>query len=104
MTMTRPLLVWAVGAVALLIVLFNTFFIVDQREQAIVLQVGNPVGVINPAGAPNAGLKIKAPFIQDVIKLDKRNRAIEAQQEEIIASDQTRLVVDAFVRHRINDP
>jgi membrane protease subunit HflC len=102
--MNRRYAIWLIGAVAVLIVLFNTLFIVDQREQAIVLQLGNPVRVINQAGSPNAGLKVKIPFFQDVIELDKRNRAIEAQQEEIIAADQERLVVDAFVRYRISDP
>jgi modulator of FtsH protease HflC len=102
--MNRRYAGWLIGAVAVLIVLFNTLFVVDQREQAIVLQLGNPVRVINQSGSPNAGLKAKIPFFQDVIKLDKRNRAIEAQQEEIIAADQERLVVDAFVRYRIDDP
>lgn len=100
----RRLMMWGGLVLLVLIVLSQTFFVVDQREQAIVLRIGNPARVINQPGSPNAGLKMKIPFLENVVKLDKRNLSLEAQQEEIIASDQERLVVDAFVRYRINDP
>ncbi|MET0295626.1 MAG: protease modulator HflC [Phenylobacterium sp.] len=100
----RRLLVWAIGAIVVLMVVFQTFYVVEQREQALVLRLGQPVRVVNQPGSPNAGLKLKWPFWERVIKLDKRNLALEAEQEEIIAADQERLVVDAFVRYRINDP
>jgi membrane protease subunit HflC len=77
---------------------------VEQRQQAIVVRFGEPVRVINAPGSPNPGLKAKVPFLENVIRLDKRNLALEAEQEEIISADQERLVVDAFVRYRINDP
>jgi membrane protease subunit HflC len=82
----------------------NTFFIVDQREQAIVLRFGQPVRVINAAGANDPGLKLKTPFVETVVKFDKRNQALDAAQEEVIAQDQKRLVVDGFIRYRITDP
>jgi membrane protease subunit HflC len=96
-----PLIVLAVGV---LIVLANTLFIVEQREQAIVVRFGEPVRVVNATGESSPGLKLKAPFLENVIKLDKRNLALEAEQEEIIAADQERLVVDSFIRYRISDP
>jgi membrane protease subunit HflC len=86
------------------VVLANTFYIVDQRQQAIVLRFGQAVGVINGAGTDDPGLKIKAPFLENVILLDKRNQALDAGQEEVIAADQERLVVDGFIRYRITDP
>jgi membrane protease subunit HflC len=95
---------WAVLAVAGLIVLFNTLFVVDQRQQAIVVRFGEPVRVVHPPGQEGAGLNVKAPFLEHVIKFDRRNIAQEADQEEIIAADQERLVVDAFVRYRVSDP
>lgn len=98
---------WQIGlgvAVAAIVVLANTFFIVDQRQQAVVVNLGEPVRVINPPGAHDPGLKVKIPFTESVVSLDKRNQAIEAAQEEVISSDQQRLVVDAFVRYRIADP
>jgi membrane protease subunit HflC len=95
---------YAVLAFLLLVLLANTLYIVEQRKQAIVVRFGEPVRTVNagPNGAP--GLKIKAPFVENVLILDKRNLALEAEQEEIIAADQERLVVDAFVRYRIVDP
>jgi membrane protease subunit HflC len=102
--MRRRFTLWVVVAVATLIVLFNTLFVVEQREQAIVVRFGEPVRVIHAPGQPGAGLHMKAPFLEHVIKLDRRNLQLEADQEEIIASDQQRLVVDAFLRYRISDP
>jgi membrane protease subunit HflC len=91
-------------AIGLLILAMNTFFVVDQREQAIVVRFGEPVRVINAPRRNEAGLHIKRPFVEDVVKLDRRNLGQEADQEEIIAADQQRLVVDAFIRYRISDP
>lgn len=96
-----PILILVVGA---LVVLSNTFFTVDQRQQAIVLRLGEPVRVINADKSSGPGLKVKAPFVENVIKLDKRNLTLEAEKEEIIAADQERLVVDAFIRYRISNP
>ena len=98
------LIVIAVVAIGLLIVLANSLFVVDQRQQALILRFGEPVRVINSPADPGAGLKVKTPFLENVIRFDRRNIAIEAQQEEILASGQERLIVDAFVRYRINDP
>lgn len=94
----------AVVAVAALIVLANTLYVVDQRQQALVVRFGEPQRVVNAFRDNDPGLKIKAPFLENVILLDKRNQALEAAEEEIIAADQERLVVDAFLRYRIADP
>jgi membrane protease subunit HflC len=101
----RRHLIWALIALGVLIVLANTLFVVGQREEALVVRFGEPVRVINAPGGPSsAGLNVKAPFLEDVRKLDRRNLSLEADQEEIIAADQERLVVDAFIRYRITDP
>ena len=102
--MTRIQIAWLVAALGLLIVAFNTFYVVEQRKQAIVLSFGQPEGVVNRQGSNDPGLKMKLPFVQNVVLLDKRNLKFEADQEEVIASDQERLVVDAYVRYRISDP
>lgn len=91
------------GVVAL-VLLANTFFVVDQRQQALVLRLGEPVRVINAPGKPGAGLNLKIPMFENVVKFDRRNVALESKQEEIITADRQRLVVDAFVRYRISDP
>lgn len=100
--MTRPknrLATLGVAAGALLVLLGSTIYQVDQRQQALVVRFGDPIRVVR---AP--GLHLKAPFLDRVIKFDNRNIALNADQEEVIAADQERLVVDAFVRYRITDP
>ena len=98
------------GVIAIILALFgvillaNTLFIVDQRQQVVVVNLGQPVRVINPPGAYDPGLKLKVPFTETLVRLDKRNQAIEAEREEVISADQQRLVVDAFVRYRISNP
>lgn len=100
---TRRLVLGLIGLLLITLV-FQTFYIVDQRQQAIVVAFGDPVRVVNPPGRSEAGLNLKVPFVEQVIKFDRRNIAIEADQEEIITAGQQRLVVDAFVRYRIADP
>ena len=77
----------------------SSLFIVDQTEQALVLQFGQPRRVIT-----TPGLQAKQPFIQNVIIYDKRLLDFEPPPEEVIASDQKRLVVDTYARYRITDP
>jgi membrane protease subunit HflC len=103
--MTRNRLI-AAGLAALFAgwLVTNSFYIVDQRQQAIVVAFGQPVRVVNAFSENDPGLKLKNPLWEKVILLDKRNQGLEADQEEVIASDQERLVVDAFLRYRINDP
>ena len=95
---------WAVAAIGVFIILANTLYVVDQRKQAVVLRFGEPQRVVNAFSDNKPGLHFKTPFLENVILLDKRNQALEADQEEIIAADQERLVVDAFLRYRISDP
>ena len=87
-----------------LVIVSNVFYIVRQSEQAIVLEVGRPVQIVNAPGTDQAGLHMKIPVYQQVEILDKRNMGLDIQGIEIIAADQRRLRVDAFVRWRINDP
>ena len=86
-----------VGVVA--VVVFFSIFIVKEVNQAIVLQFGDPKKIIT-----KPGLNFKIPFIQNVVFLDKRILNLDAPPEEVIASDQKRLIVDAFARFQITDP
>lgn len=103
MSRSTPIVIWLILAFAAALVAFNSVFVVDQREEAIVLQLGQPVRVLH-AGADGAGLHFKVPFMQRVIAFDRRNQALEVDQEEVTTSDQQKLVVDAFLRYRISDP
>ena len=78
---------------------FFSIFIVKEVNQAIVLQFGDPKRIIL-----KPGLNFKLPFIQNVVFLDKRILNLDAPPEEVIASDQKRLIVDAFARFQIVDP
>lgn len=100
---TRSIVLGLIG-LFLVALVSQTFYVVDQRQQAIVVAFGDPVRVVNPPGRSEAGLNMKVPFVEQVIKLDRRNIALEADQEEIITAGQERLVVDAFIRYRISDP
>ena len=77
----------------------GAFFVVQEWKQAIVLQFGEPRQVID-----EPGLKFKIPFIQDAIFFDRRMLNLDPQPEEMILSDQKRIIVDSFARYKITDP
>ena len=83
----------------LLVVGYSSMFTVYQTQQAIVVRLGEPVAVVT-----QPGLHFKAPLIDSVIAIDKRILDLENPAQEVIASDQKRLVVDAFARYRIEKP
>jgi len=85
--------------VVVVVVLFQSVFIVKEINQAIVLQFGDPKKIIS-----EAGLNFKLPFIQNVVFLDKRVLNLDNPPEEVIASDQKRLIIDAITRFQIVDP
>ena len=89
--------------VLILFIVFLTFtgafFVVNETKQAIVLQFGEPRQVIS-----EPGLQFKIPFIQDAVFLDARMLNLDPQPEEMILSDQKRIIVDSFARYRIIDP
>ena len=77
----------------------GAFFIVNETKQALVLQFGDPRKVVT-----KPGLQFKIPFIQDAIFLDSRLLNLDPQPEEMILSDQKRIIVDSFARYNIVDP
>jgi len=89
----------AVLVLLLIIVGYGSLFTVYQTKQALVIRLGNPVRVV-----AEPGLHVKSPLIDSVIYIDKRILDLESPPQEVIASDQKRLVVDAFARYRIEDP
>ena len=78
---------------------YLSLFVVKEINQAIVLQFGDPKRVI-----VEPGLQYKIPFIQNVVFLDRRILNLDSPPEEVIASDQKRLIVDAYARFKIVDP
>jgi membrane protease subunit HflC len=88
-----------VALAAIVVLLMSATFIVDQRQQALVLRFGAVRTV-----AEQPGLYFKVPFIENVVYLDRRVLDLDLPAQEVIASDQKRLVVDAYARYRILDP
>jgi membrane protease subunit HflC len=113
----RRSLFGGLGLVILAIIAFIAYlsvFIVYQTEQALVLRFGDPVRVINAPTTPESspanvddgepGLYVKLPLVDNVIFFEKRILDLDSPPLEIIASDQKRLVVDAFARYKIVNP
>jgi membrane protease subunit HflC len=92
------------GIVALVVLLvaivigYASIFTVRQTEQVLVVRLGEPVRVVT-----EPGLNFKVPFVDAVITIDNRILDLENPSQEVIASDQKRLVVDAFARYRIKN-
>jgi modulator of FtsH protease HflC len=95
----RILIVLAVVLIAIGVLLSSSLFIVNQTESALVLQFGQPRREVR-----TPGLWVKRPFIENVVFYDNRVLDYEPPPEEVIVSDQKRLVVDSYARYRIIDP
>jgi modulator of FtsH protease HflC len=95
----RSLTVAAIGLVVVGIFMMSSLFIVDQTQIALVLQFGQPRRVIR-----HPGLEVKRPFVENVIYYENRLLDLEPPPEEVIVSDQKRIVVDTYTRYRISDP
>lgn len=94
---------WLQGLIVIfgvfLILLFSSVYVVYQPEQAIVLQFGEPVRLVN-----EPGLKFKVPFIQNVVFYDSRLLNLDPPAQEVVLNDKKRLDVDSFTRYKIIDP
>jgi len=92
-------LIIGIVIVVLGFVAYGSLFTVDQRQQAIVMQFGEPKRVIS-----EPGLAWKLPLLQNVQYYEKRVLNLDPPTENILLSDQKRLIVDVFARYRIADP
>lgn len=97
--MTGRLTAIVAVVIVAIIILSNTFFTVDQTQQVLLTQFGQPVRVID-----TPGLNAKIPFMQSAISFDRRLLGYDTPPEEVLLGDQRRLIVDAFARFRITDP
>lgn len=99
MSRRSTLLLAGAALIVAIIIALNTLYTVDQTEQALVLQFGQPIRVVR---AP--GLHVKWPFMQNVVTFDKRLLDVDPPPEEVIGVDQKRIVVDTYTRYRIVNP
>ena len=98
MSRTR-LTILGIVIIVLGIVAFSSVFTVHQTRQVLVIQFGEPKRVIQ-----EPGLQFKLPFIQNIVEYEGRVLEFDPPAEQVILSDQKRLVADAYVRYRISDP
>jgi len=109
LTLRNPIALAVLATVALFL-LGSTFAIVPETQQAVVLRFGNPVRIYNSYkpnevfGHTGAGLKIRAPFFDQIVWIDKRVQSVAMERQQVLSTDQLRLQVDAFARYRIIDP
>ena len=97
--MRAPLVAALVALALVLFVVSTAVYPVDQTRQSLLLRFGQPKAVVT-----EPGLHLKQPFVETVVRLDNRILDLDSPQEEILASDSQRLLVDAFVRYHIADP
>lgn len=97
--MRNKLIVLGIVVVVLGVLAANALFVVHQTQQALVLQFGEPKQVIR-----EPGLKVKIPFIQNVVYYDNRTLDLDPPGFEVLLTDRKRIQVDAYARYRITDP
>lgn len=97
--MRKSLAIFGVLIVVAVVVAFNSIYTVHQAAQALILQLGNPVKVVQ-----TPGMHFKTPFIQNVELYDRRILDLDPPPQEVILADQKRVNVDAFARYKIVDP
>jgi len=93
-----------IGALVLIGLLMSVY-IVPEEEQAVVIRTGEPIGTVNtPGGDTGAGIYLRMPFVDRVVRIEKRLLDLEMSDEEVLSNDQQRLLVNAYARFRITDP
>lgn len=99
--MKKPFVVlWTLIGIAVLFLLGGSpFFIVDVTQTAIVIQLGKPVHTIT-----EPGLRVKLPFVQNVVYFDRRLLDYDAVSQDVITTDKKTLLIDNFAKWRIKDP
>lgn len=95
--MKNPI-VWLAVALVLLLTISNAFFVVDQRERAVLIQLGEFKGADYPPG-----LHLKVPFIQEVRKFDRRLLILDSGTESFLTSEKKNVDVDYYIVWRIAD-
>ena len=95
----KPRLVIGAGAVFLLWLLSTSLYTVSEVQEALIVRLGAPIGVVN-----EPGLKFKVPLVDSVIYYDRRLLTLEPSVEQVILGDQKRIEVQTYTRFRIADP
>jgi membrane protease subunit HflC len=92
--------IYIILVIAFLIIIFNAFYVLDERQQVIITQFGDPIG----GPVTTAGLHMKVPFIQKVHTFEKRILEWDGDPKQIPTSDKRYIWLDTFSRWQIIDP
>ena len=95
---------WLGGAAVAVFVAANSLFVVGRNTEAVLVELGRPVSVINSPGSDEAGLRAKIPLLQSVVRFDRRDQALDAGGAQAVSSDGQTFIVDAALRYRIVRP
>ena len=107
---SRPVIGWAIAAIAAALVVSSTIAVVPETKQALVIRFGKPEQVYNAYrpnedfGQSGAGVIFKLPFVDQLQWVDKRVLDFDMERQSVLSTDQLRLEVDAYARYRIVDP
>lgn len=100
---------WIAAGLAIVALMMSTI-VVPESEQAVVIRTGRPIAVYNgydpkaAYGQTDAGIHFRLPLVDQVQRIDKRLLSVDMQQQQVLSTDQDRLIVDAYARYRIVDP
>lgn len=99
-----------IGLAIALVAAFSFFFVVRETEQAVIVRGGEAIGTVNrfvpnePFGQTGAGIWYRVPFLDRVVKVDRRVLDLDMDRQQVLSNDQQRLQVDAYARFRIINP
>ena len=99
-----------IAVIALAIAMLTTLVVVPETQQAVIIQAGQPDRVANryrpdqAFGETGAGIVARIPFYERVQYIDKRVMNLDMPPQQVITSDQQRVVVDAYARFRVVNP
>jgi membrane protease subunit HflC len=99
-----------IGAGVVAVALMMSVIIVPENEQAVIIRTGKPIDVYNAYdpkaayGQTDAGIHFRVPLVDQVQRIDKRLLSVDMEQQQVLSTDQDRLIVDAYARYRIIDP
>lgn len=106
----RNPLLWLGGALVLIAIALSALVVVPETKQALIIRFGEPVRILNAYdrkadfGRTGAGLAFKAPFVEQLVWVDKRVLDFDMPRQAVLSTDQYRLEVDAYARYRIVNP
>lgn len=99
-----------IAVLVALVAVLSTLFVVPEDKQVVIVRAGEPITIVNrfrpnqEFGETGAGVWYRIPLIDNVVEVDKRILDLDMTDQQVLSSDQQRLLVNAYARFRIIDP